>query len=96
MGRPHQVTDRPHKLTDRPYKVLTDLIKIVYERSNFDTENTPYSDTNRKSGGKDVPTFQVGIRENLFTVNENLIYKLKCSGGWDIIGQSQFIYLFDG
>ena len=35
MGRPHQVTDRPHK-------VLTDLIKIVYERSNFDTENTPY------------------------------------------------------
>ena len=42
MGRPHQVTDRPHKLTDRPHKVLTDLIKIVYERSNFDTENTPY------------------------------------------------------
>ena len=40
MGRPHQVTDRPHKLTDRPHKVLTDLIKTVYERSNFDTENT--------------------------------------------------------
>jgi len=47
-------------------------------------------------GGKDVPTFQVGIRENLFTVNKNLIYELKCSGGGDIIGESQFIYLFDG
>jgi len=41
MGRPHQVTDRPHKITDRPHKVLTGLIEIVYERSNFDTENTP-------------------------------------------------------